>query len=48
MAFLYKKGDVMNQTEFFDDIAKEWDSRIEVNEEKINNLLSKVNIKDKD
>lgn len=38
----------MNQIEFFDGIAKEWDSIIEVNEERINTLLSKVNIKDND
>lgn len=35
----------MNQVEFFDKIAKEWDSIIEVNEEKINLLLSKLDIK---
>lgn len=36
----------MNQVEFFNQIAKEWDSMIEVNEEKINTLLSKLNITD--
>lgn len=36
----------MNQVEFFNQIAKEWDSIIEVNEEKINTLLSKLNITD--
>lgn len=36
----------MGQVEFFDSIAKEWDTIIEVNEEKINTLLSKINIKD--
>lgn len=36
----------MGQAEFFDVIAKKWDSIIEVNEEKINILLSKINIKD--
>lgn len=36
----------MNQVEFFNQIAKEWDSIIEVNEEKINTLLSKLNIID--
>ncbi|MFR8868350.1 class I SAM-dependent DNA methyltransferase [Paraclostridium sordellii] len=35
----------MNQVEFFNKIAKEWDSIIEVNEEKINLLLSKLYIK---
>ncbi|CEQ10097.1 methlytransferase [[Clostridium] sordellii] len=35
----------MNQVEFFNKIAKEWDSIIEVNEEKINSLLSKLDIK---
>lgn len=35
----------MNQVEFFNKIAKEWDSIIEVNEEKINLLLSKLDIK---
>lgn len=38
----------MSQSEFFDSIAKEWDNIIEVNEEKINTLLSKVDIKDND
>lgn len=38
----------MEQREFFDSIAKEWDNIIEVNEEKINTLLSKVDIKDND
>ncbi|WP_250674730.1 class I SAM-dependent methyltransferase [Paraclostridium ghonii] len=37
----------MNQVEFFNNISKEWDNIIEVNEEKINVLLSKVNINDK-
>lgn len=36
----------MGQVEFFDSIAKEWDEIIEVNEQKINTLLSKLNIKD--
>lgn len=36
----------MNQVEFFNQIAKEWDSIIEVNEKKINTLLSKLNITD--
>ncbi|WP_042275303.1 class I SAM-dependent methyltransferase [[Clostridium] dakarense] len=36
----------MGQAEFFDSIAKEWDDIIEVNEYKINILLSKLNIKD--
>lgn len=38
----------MEQRDFFDSIAKEWDNIIEVNEEKINTLLSKVDIKDND
>lgn len=38
----------MEQRDFFDSIAKEWDNIIEVNEEKINILLSKVDIKDND
>lgn len=38
----------MGQREFFDSIAKEWDNIIEVNEEKINTLLSKLDIKDND
>lgn len=38
----------MKQAEFFDSIANEWDNIIEVNEEKINTLLSKTNIKDGD
>lgn len=38
----------MNQRDFFDNIAKEWDNIIEVNEEKINTLLSKLDIKEKD
>lgn len=37
----------MNQVEFFNNISKEWDNIIEVNEQKINILLSKVNINDK-
>lgn len=36
----------MNQVHFFDSIAKDWDNIIEVNELKINTLLSKLNIKD--
>ena len=36
----------MNQLQFFDSIAKDWDNIIEVNELKINTLLSKLNIKD--
>ncbi len=36
----------MNQVQFFDSIAKDWDNIIEVNELKINTLLSKLNIKD--
>lgn len=35
----------MNQKEFFDTIANDWDSIIEVNEFKINKLLSKLDIK---
>lgn len=35
----------MNQVDFFNKIAKEWDYIIEVNEEKINLLLSKLDIK---
>lgn len=38
----------MEQRDFFDSIANEWDNIIEVNEEKINTLLSKVDIKDND
>lgn len=38
----------MEQRDFFDSIAKEWDNIIEVNEEKINTLLSKVDIKEND
>lgn len=38
----------MEQRDFFDSIAKEWDNIIEVNEEKINILLSKVDIKAND
>lgn len=37
----------MNQVEFFNNISKEWDNIIEVNEQKINTLLSKVKINDK-
>lgn len=36
----------MNQRDFFDNISKEWDNIIEVNEEKINTLLSKLDIKE--
>lgn len=36
----------MNQVEFFNQIAKDWDSITEVNEEKINTLLSKLNVND--
>ena len=36
----------MNQAQFFDSIAKDWDNIIEINELKINTLLSKINIKD--
>lgn len=36
----------MNQVQFFDSIAKDWDNIIQVNELKINTLLSKLNIKD--
>lgn len=36
----------MNQRDFFDNIAKEWYNIIEVNEEKINILLSKLDIKE--
>lgn len=38
----------MGQVDFFNNIAKDWDNIIEVNEEKINKLLSKINIKDGD
>lgn len=38
----------MEQRDFFDSIAKEWDNIIEIDEEKINILLSKVDIKDND
>ena len=34
----------MSQADFFDNIAPKWDSIIEVNEQKINLLLSKINI----
>ena len=36
----------MKQRDFFDNIAKEWDNIIEVNEEKINILLSKLDVKE--
>ena len=36
----------MNQVDFFNSISKEWDDIIEVNEERINLLLSKIDIKD--
>lgn len=36
----------MNQRDFFDNISKEWDNIIEVNKEKINTLLSKLDIKE--
>ena len=36
----------MNQRDFFDNMAKEWDNIIEVNEKKINTLLSKLDIKE--
>jgi ubiquinone/menaquinone biosynthesis C-methylase UbiE len=36
----------MNQRDFFDNMAKEWDNIIEVNEEKIKDLLSKLEIKE--
>lgn len=36
----------MSQVDFFNNIAKEWDNIIEVNDEKINMLLSKISIKD--
>lgn len=35
----------MSQIDFFNNIAKDWDNIIEVNEEKINTLLSKIDIK---
>ncbi|WP_455538011.1 class I SAM-dependent methyltransferase [Terrisporobacter sp.] len=38
----------MNQVDFFNSIAKDWDNIIEVNEEKINYLLSKLNIREDD
>lgn len=38
----------MSQVDFFNSIAKEWDNRIEVDEGKINYLLSKLNIKEDD
>lgn len=38
----------MNQVNFFNSIAKNWDNIIEVNETKINYLLSKIDIKEDD
>lgn len=38
----------MSQTEFFDRVADNWDNMIEINEIKINTLLSKISIKDKE
>ena len=38
----------MSQVDFFNSIAKDWDNIIEVNEGKINYLLSKLNIKEDD
>lgn len=38
----------MNQVDFFNSIAKDWDSKIEINEGKINYLLSKLEIKEDD
>ena len=38
----------MSEKEFFNSIAEEWDKTNEVNKEKINFLLSKINIKEGD
>lgn len=38
----------MNQVNFFNSIAKNWDNIIEVNETKINYLLSQIDIKEDD
>lgn len=38
----------MNQVDFFNSVAKNWDNMIEVNESKINYLLSKLQIKEND
>ena len=38
----------MSQVDFFNSIAKDWDNIIEVNEGKINYLLSKLNLKEDD
>lgn len=38
----------MSQVDFFNSIAKNWDNMIEINESKINYLLSKLQIKEDD
>lgn len=35
----------MSQVSFFDSVAKNWDNMIEVNEGKINYILSKLKLK---
>lgn len=37
-----KEGDFMGQVDFFNSVAKNWDNMIEVNDSKINYLLSKL------
>ncbi|MRN25431.1 methyltransferase domain-containing protein [Romboutsia ilealis] len=43
-----KKGDFMGQVDFFNTVAKNWDNMIEINDSKINYLLSKLEIKEDD
>ncbi|SCH49612.1 class I SAM-dependent methyltransferase [Romboutsia sp. 1001713B170207_170306_H8] len=38
----------MSQVDFFDSVAKNWDNMIEVNESKINYILSKLKLKEDD
>lgn len=38
----------MNQVDFFNSVAKNWDNMIEINESKINYLLGKLRIKEND
>ena len=43
-----KEGDFRGQVDFFNCVAKNWDNMIEVNDSKINYLLSKLEIKEDD
>lgn len=50
MAFFHveKRGRFYGSSRFFNSVAKNWDNMIEVNDSKINYLLSKLEIKEDD